>query len=57
MRINFFKPESTLYPFRWFIVFTLCIAGLMLYADLTGWRMFAFSSQQQWNANGPGFHK
>jgi hypothetical protein len=57
MKIKPFKPESNLYPFRWFIVFALCIAGLMLYADLTGWRLFAFSGQQQWNASGPGFHK
>lgn len=57
MMINFFNHNHPLYSFRWFIVFALCIAGLMAYADLTGWRILSFSDGQQWNASGPGYHK
>ncbi|HZH37384.1 MAG TPA: hypothetical protein VEX65_08915 [Flavisolibacter sp.] len=57
MKINPFQTGSFLYPFRWYIIFVLCVAGLMLYADLTGWRLLQFSEGQQWNADGPGYHK
>ncbi|HEX2607986.1 MAG TPA: hypothetical protein VHK91_11425 [Flavisolibacter sp.] len=57
MKIKFIKPDSPLYPFRWFIIIGICIASLMAYADVTGWRLFSFSTQQQWNAGGPGYHK
>lgn len=55
-KYNFFSRESTLFPFRWFIVMTIAIAGLMAYADLTGWRLIS-RGQEQWNAKGPGYHK
>jgi len=54
--LNFFNRGSTLYPFRWFLVFALALATLMSYADLTGWRLLSFSGQQQWNSSGPGTH-
>jgi hypothetical protein len=57
MKINFFKPTSVLFPFRWFIIIALVLTGWLVYADLTGWRIFDFSRQQQWNASGPGSHK
>jgi hypothetical protein len=57
MKINFFKSDSPLFPHRWFIVFLIGLMTLMVYADLTGLRLFSFSNQQQWNASGPGYHK
>jgi hypothetical protein len=57
MKINFFKAASPLYPFRWFIIIMLVLVVGLVYADLTGWRLFTFSNQQQWNASGPGYHK
>jgi len=57
MKINLFKPGSLLYPFRWFLLIALFIIGIVTYANLNGWRLFAFNSQQQWNAKGPGYHK
>jgi hypothetical protein len=57
MKINIFNRDSVMYPFRWFIVFTIGLAGLMSYADHTGWRLLSNSQQQQWNASGPGTHK
>lgn len=57
MKWNIFKPDSTYYPFRWFLMFALIINGFLLYANFTGWRIFAEDSQQQWAAKGPGYHK
>ncbi|HEY0678147.1 MAG TPA: hypothetical protein VGD17_07665 [Chitinophagaceae bacterium] len=57
MNWNAFNKGSALFPFRWFIIFAIAVAGLMTYADMTGWRLFSFSNQQQWSANGPGYHK
>ena len=56
-KMNFFKRESVLFPFRWFLIVAMAVAGLMVYADLTGWRLMAFSNQQQWSSTGPGRHK
>jgi hypothetical protein len=55
-KYNFFSRESMLFPFRWFIVIAIALAGLMAYADLTGWRLLSWG-QEQWNAKGPGYHK
>jgi hypothetical protein len=55
-KYNFFRRESTLFPFRWFIVIAIALAGLMAYADMTGWRLLSWG-QEQWNAKGPGYHK
>jgi hypothetical protein len=57
MKINFFKPEHILFPFRWYIVCVVCLAGIMAYTDLTGMRLLSFSDGKQWNSSGPGFHK
>lgn len=57
MKFNPFNPQSPLFAFRWFIIVTLALVALMTYHDLTGSRMFAASSQQQWNSSGPGYHK
>ncbi|RYY63843.1 hypothetical protein [Flaviaesturariibacter aridisoli] len=53
--LNFFQPGSLYYPFRWFIVVLLSVSGLLAYHDLTGRRLYNFSSNQ-WNAGGPGTH-
>ena len=45
-----------MFPFRWFIVIAIALAGLMAYADMTGWRLLSWG-QEQWNAKGPGYHK
>lgn len=57
MKLNFFRPGSPYYPFRWFFVFTLLLVGLLVYANSAGWRLMSFSNQQQWNSRGPGYHK
>ncbi|HVG16131.1 MAG TPA: hypothetical protein VM935_14270 [Chitinophagaceae bacterium] len=57
MKINFFKDTSPLYPLRWLLIFSISIAMLLAYANLSGWRILSFSGQQQWNASGPGYHK
>jgi hypothetical protein len=57
MNWNIFKSASPLFPFRWLIIATLVLAGWLLYADRTGWRIATFSNHQQWTANGPGHHK
>jgi hypothetical protein len=57
MKIKFFQPGTPLHGFRWFILITIAVASLMTYADLTGWRLFAFSDGKQWSASGPGYHK
>jgi hypothetical protein len=42
----------------WFFIWILILAGCMAYSNLSGYRIFTFSSQQQWNAGGPaGYHK
>ncbi|MGB8192798.1 MAG: hypothetical protein WCF67_12800 [Chitinophagaceae bacterium] len=47
-----------MYPFRWFVVVLIGLAGFMTYADLTGWRLLS-TNQEQWNASGvsSGSHK
>jgi hypothetical protein len=57
MKILFFKPQSAYYPFRWFIVFVFALTSLLMYANLTGWRLLGASNQQQWTARSPGYHK
>lgn len=57
MNLNFFKKTSPLFEFRWFIITFIAVAGLMLYSDISGIRMFTFSNQQQWSSSGPGSHK
>jgi hypothetical protein len=57
MKWNFFKPASPYFPFRLFIIVAFLITTWLLYADLTGWRLFTVSNQQQWSAKGPGYHK
>lgn len=57
MKINFFKPESPLFLYRWFIVGAIVITAIMVYHDLSGGRLFTFRQQQQWNSSGPGYHK
>ncbi|WP_153825435.1 hypothetical protein [Niastella caeni] len=41
----------------WFFIWALLMAGGMMYANYSGYRIFTFNSQQQWNAGGPGYHK
>ena len=41
----------------WYYLFVLVLLSWMAYANLTGWRIFTFNSQQTWNAGGPGYHK
>ncbi|WP_158286531.1 hypothetical protein [Chitinophaga sp. S165] len=56
-KFNPFQPESSLFSFRWFIVITALIGGLLFYSDTNGWRLFS-GGQQQWSASGPrGYHK
>lgn len=57
MTINIFNNKSSYYEYRWFIVIFLLVASVMVFHDLTGRRMFAWSGQQQWTASGPGRHK
>ena len=57
MKINFFNNDNVLFPFRWYIIIFLCVAGLMVYADITGMRLLTFSDGQQWSSKGPGYHK
>ena len=45
-----------MFPFRWYILMSLIVVGTLVYANLSGWRIFA-DGQEQWNANGPGYHK
>jgi hypothetical protein len=42
---------------KWFFLWALLMAGCMLYSNYSGYRMFTFGSQQQWNAAGAGYHK
>ncbi|HVF97490.1 MAG TPA: hypothetical protein VM871_09225 [Flavisolibacter sp.] len=57
MKINFFNAASPLFPFRWYLLLMLILAGTLGYANLSGWRIFS-GGQQQWNASGPGgYHK
>lgn len=44
MKINFFKKDSALYPLRWFIMICVLSLGIMVYADITGWRLLSSSS-------------
>lgn len=57
MNINIFNSNSPYHPYRWFIITFLVVAASMVFHDLTGRRMFAYSTQKQWNASGPGYHK
>ena len=57
MKLNAFHPASPLFPFRWYLVYALLIGCLLLYADLTGWRLFDFSSGSSWASRGAGYHK
>jgi hypothetical protein len=56
-KYNFFMKGSMLFPYRWIIVACIVLGGLMVYADLTGWRLLSFSDQEQWKAGGAGYHK
>ena len=55
--MNPFNTGSPLYPFRWYLVYALVIMGIMVYSDLTGYRIFDFSGGQSWSSRGPGYHK
>lgn len=55
--LPFLKKESKLYAFRWFILIAALLTGLLFYSDISGWRIFNGSSQQQWTPGGPGYHK
>lgn len=57
MKLNFFKPPSPLFPFRWLVLAALLLTTVLVYANLTGWRLLSFSRQQEWSAKGPGAHK
>ena len=57
MNINIFNSNSPYHPYRWFVITFLIVAASMVFHDLTGRRMFAYSAQQQWTASGPGYHK
>jgi hypothetical protein len=57
MKIDFWNNESPLKPLRWFIIIVLALSIWLAYADYTGWRIFSFGGQKQWNASGPGGHK
>jgi len=57
MKINFFNERSPLYDFRWILIMLFLIAGIMIYHDIPGGRMFTSSKQQQWKSSGPGSHK
>jgi hypothetical protein len=57
MKWNFFKAASPLFPFRWTIVVAIMINILLVFANLSGWRLLASDTQQQWAARGPGYHK
>jgi hypothetical protein len=41
----------------WYYVIVLLLAGGMMFANMTGWRIFTSNSQQAWGASGPGYHK
>lgn len=41
----------------WFFIWALVMAGCMLYANFSGYRIFSFNSQEKWAAGGPGYHK
>jgi hypothetical protein len=41
----------------WFFIWALLLAGCMLFCNFTGYRVFSFSNQQQWQAGGAGYHK
>ncbi|MGN6420919.1 MAG: hypothetical protein ACTHMC_25635 [Pseudobacter sp.] len=57
MSINIFNNNSPYFQYRWFIIMFLVVASVMVFHDLTGRRMFAFSEQQHWSAKGPEHHK
>lgn len=57
MKINFFRSNSPLYGFRWFIIIAILVTCFMAWHDLAGGRMFYVSNQQQWSSSGPGYHK
>ncbi|ACU59067.1 hypothetical protein [Chitinophaga pinensis] len=55
---NPFKEESSMFPFRWFLLILALLSGVLLYSDSSGYRIFSGSGQQQWNASGQQhFHK
>ncbi|MBW8684341.1 hypothetical protein [Chitinophaga rhizophila] len=57
-RINPFRPESSLHPFRWFLLIVTLLGGMLLYSDNRGMRLLSGSGQQQWNPSGPrAYHK
>jgi hypothetical protein len=57
MKSNPFNTESPIYPFRWFILVFLILAGWMSYNDWKGERTFGSTNQQNWSSSGPGYHK
>jgi len=56
-KLNIFDSFSPYFPYRWFVMIVLVVAGWLVYYDVTGRRVFQFSNQQQWSSNGPGYHK
>jgi len=55
--LNIFSERSYLHPFRWFIMSALALILGLGFTDATGYRLFAGGNQQQWAADGPGYHK
>ena len=44
---NPFRPDSNLYPVRWFLVMIAVLTMSMSYVDYTGWRFLASTANQQ----------
>ena len=42
---------------KWFFLWALLLAGVMLFCNFTGYRVFSLTNQQKWTARGPGYHK
>lgn len=51
------SKQSNIKSMSWFYLLAIVLAGIMTFANLTGWRVFTFNSQQAWGASGPGYHK
>jgi hypothetical protein len=49
--MNPFNNGSSLFPYRWFLVFATVLTVGMAAADYTGWRVLSFNS---FGTGGPG---
>jgi hypothetical protein len=43
--------------YKWLLAVLLVLLVWMVYADLSGWRLFTWGSDSSWSAGGPGYHK